>query len=57
VKRPYRLYQNYLLDLLLLRYGRIEDGALELAVTRQERQERREEDRLMPGVQQEHPRA
>jgi hypothetical protein len=28
--RPYRLYQNYLLDLLLLRHGRIEDGVLSL---------------------------
>ena len=28
--RPYRLYQNYLRDLLLLRHGRIEDGVLEL---------------------------
>ena len=29
-KRPWRLYQNYLLDLLTLRFGRIEDGTLAL---------------------------
>ena len=29
-RRPWRLYQNYLLDLLSLRFGRIEDGALRL---------------------------
>jgi len=28
VKSPWRLYQNYLLDLLTLRYGRIDDGTL-----------------------------
>ena len=30
-RRPWRLYQNYLLDILALRLGAIEDGALELA--------------------------
>ena len=29
-RRPWRLYQNYLLDLLGLRFGRIEDGTLKL---------------------------
>ena len=29
-RRPWRLYQNYLLDLLTLRFGRIEDGTLKL---------------------------
>ena len=29
VRRPWRLYQNYLLDLLSLRYGRLQDGILE----------------------------
>jgi cyclohexanone monooxygenase len=29
-RRPWRLYQNYLLDLLTLRFGRIEDGTLVL---------------------------
>jgi cation diffusion facilitator CzcD-associated flavoprotein CzcO len=29
-RRPWRLYQNYLLDLLTLRFGRIEDGTLAL---------------------------
>ena len=29
-RRPWRLYQNYLLDLIALRYGRIEDGVLHL---------------------------
>jgi cation diffusion facilitator CzcD-associated flavoprotein CzcO len=28
-KRPWRLYQNYARDLLLLRYGRVEDGVLD----------------------------
>ena len=27
-KRPWRLYQNYILDLLSLRYSRLEDGVL-----------------------------
>jgi monooxygenase len=29
-RRPWRLYQNYFLDLMTLRYGRIEDGTLAL---------------------------
>jgi monooxygenase len=29
-RRPWRLYQNYLLDLLALRFGQIEDGTLTL---------------------------
>ena len=29
-RRPWRLYQNYLLDLITLRFGRIEDGTLVL---------------------------
>ena len=33
-KAPWRLYQNYFLDLLGLRYGGIEDGVLELSRTR-----------------------
>ena len=27
--RPWKLYQNYVKDMLMLRYGRLEDGALE----------------------------
>jgi cation diffusion facilitator CzcD-associated flavoprotein CzcO len=30
-RRPWRLYQNYWLDLIALRFGRIEDGVLELS--------------------------
>jgi cation diffusion facilitator CzcD-associated flavoprotein CzcO len=30
-KKPWRLYQNYLLDLLSLRFGSIDDGALEFS--------------------------
>ena len=30
-RRPWRLYQNYLLDLLTLRFGKIEDGTLSLS--------------------------
>jgi monooxygenase len=30
-KRPFRLYQNYGLDLLVLRFGAVDDGTLELA--------------------------
>jgi hypothetical protein len=30
-RRPWRLYQNYWLDLFTLRFGRIEDGTLLLA--------------------------
>jgi hypothetical protein len=29
-KRPWRLYQNYGLDLITLRFGRLEDGVLDL---------------------------
>jgi hypothetical protein len=30
-RRPWRLYQNYLLDLLTLRFGKIADGTLRLS--------------------------
>ena len=30
-RKPWRLYQNYLLDLLTLRWGRLEDGTLEFS--------------------------
>jgi cation diffusion facilitator CzcD-associated flavoprotein CzcO len=30
-KRPWKLYQNYALDILSLRYGRIDDGVLEFS--------------------------
>lgn len=30
-KRPWKLYQNYLLDILTLRYGKLDDGAMEFA--------------------------
>jgi cation diffusion facilitator CzcD-associated flavoprotein CzcO len=30
-RRPWRLYQNYALDLLSLRFGRLEDGTMEFA--------------------------
>jgi monooxygenase len=30
-KRPFRLYQNYALDLLVLRHASIDDGVLELS--------------------------
>ncbi len=30
-KKPWRLYQNYVLDLLSLRFGSVEDGALEFS--------------------------
>jgi monooxygenase len=65
-KRPYRLYQNYLLDLLLLRYGRIEDGVLELAsmdkrAERAQRQQDQDQDeraeQALPRAQPQHPRA
>ncbi len=29
-KKPWRLYQNYVLDLIALRFGRVDDGTLEL---------------------------
>ena len=31
VRAPWRLYQNYARDILTLRYGAIEDGALEFS--------------------------
>jgi hypothetical protein len=30
-KAPWRLYQNYFRDILSLRFGRVEDGALEFS--------------------------
>lgn len=30
-RRPWRLYQNYLLDLMALRFGRLDDGTMEFA--------------------------
>ena len=30
-KKPWRLYQNYLLDLLTIRYSRIDDGVLRIS--------------------------
>jgi monooxygenase len=30
---PFRLYQNYLLDLMAMRYGRLDDGVLEFSAT------------------------
>ncbi len=32
-KAPWRLYQNYALDILTLRYGAIEDGAMQFSHT------------------------
>jgi monooxygenase len=28
-KRPWKLYQNYVLDIVSLRFGRIDDGVME----------------------------
>jgi monooxygenase len=28
-KRPWRLYQNYALDVMTMRFGRLDDGAME----------------------------
>ena len=33
-KAPWRLYQNYPLDLRVLRYGAIEDGAMRFSASR-----------------------
>jgi hypothetical protein len=30
-KRPWKLYQNYPLDILTLKFGAVEDGAMEFA--------------------------
>jgi hypothetical protein len=30
-KKPWKLYQNYLLDLLALRYGKVDDGTMEFS--------------------------
>jgi cation diffusion facilitator CzcD-associated flavoprotein CzcO len=38
--RPWRLYQNYLLDILLMRYSRIDDGALEFRTPARRRADR-----------------
>ena len=36
-KRPWKLYQNYLLDLLTFRYGKVDDGTLEFMRRRRAR--------------------
>jgi monooxygenase len=33
-KAPWRLYQNYALDIMTLRFGAIEDGSLEFSTSR-----------------------
>ena len=30
-RAPWRVHQNYLLDMLVMRFGRVEDGVLEFA--------------------------
>ena len=30
-KRPWKLYQNYALDIMTLRYGSVDDGVMEFA--------------------------
>ena len=40
-RRPWKLYQNYVLDILFLRYGDIDDGSMELSGTRTRREERK----------------
>ncbi|HEX7726693.1 MAG TPA: hypothetical protein VF410_09065, partial [Rhizomicrobium sp.] len=30
-KKPWKLYQNYALDLITLRYGKVDDGTMEFA--------------------------
>jgi hypothetical protein len=32
-RAPWRLYQNYILDILTLRYGALDDGVLEFSPT------------------------
>jgi hypothetical protein len=32
-KAPWRLYQNYALDIMSLRFGAIEDGAIQFSTT------------------------
>jgi cyclohexanone monooxygenase len=36
-RKPWQLYQNYLLDLLMIRYSRIDDGVLRLSRSNQVR--------------------
>jgi cation diffusion facilitator CzcD-associated flavoprotein CzcO len=38
-KRPWKLYQNYALDLITLRYGKIDDGVMEFAKARSPHQD------------------
>src|SRR5690606_27231513 len=38
-RRPWRLYQNYFLDVLMLRLGRLDDGVLEMTSGRVARAE------------------
>jgi len=41
-KRPWKLYQNYLLDLLTFRYGKVDDGTLEFMRRRRARRAARQ---------------
>jgi len=56
-ERPYRLYQNYLLDLLLMRYGRIEDGVLQLSAASQAEAQAPADERSRSSAQNERRRA
>ena len=38
LKTPWRLHQNYVKDLSMMRYGRVEDGAMEFKTTRVKRE-------------------
>ena len=31
MKKPWKLYQNYALDLVTLRYGKVDDGVMEFS--------------------------
>jgi len=46
VKHPWKVYQNYLLDLFALRYGRLDDGVLEFSPPSMASQTPREPQRL-----------
>ncbi|MBA4211102.1 MAG: FAD-containing monooxygenase EthA, partial [Parvibaculum sp.] len=45
-KKPWKLYQNYALDIMALKFGEVEDGAMEFSKPAAKKAESREPERL-----------
>ena len=49
-ERPWRLYQNYLLDYRILRFGKLEDGVLEFSAPDREAKATATSEQELAGV-------